>query len=90
MTRQMVTNLMTPIGDVLAAVGREGVLLDATGYETVAVLPLNDDLLDYLLEHSPKLIAECQRLREEMEAGHYVTHDEVLRLLEEEDEVVGK
>ena len=48
--------------------------------------------MDYLLEHRPKLIAECQRLRKEMEAGQYVTHEEVMRLLEEEDddEVVGK
>ncbi len=90
MTRQTVTNLMTPIGDVLAAVGRDGVLLDAAGHETVAVLPLNDELMDYLLEHSPKLIAECKRLREELEAGQYVTHEEVMRLLEEDDQVIGK
>ncbi len=81
MTRQTVTNLMTPIGDVLAAMGSDGVLLDSVGHETVAVLPLDDDLIDFLMERSPKLIAECQRLRREMEAGDFVTHAEVMRLV---------
>lgn len=82
MTRQTVTNLTTPIGDVLASMGRDGVLLEAKGHEPVAVLPLDDDLIDYLLERSPRLIAECQRIRREMDAGDFVTHDEILRLLE--------
>lgn len=81
MTRQRVTNLMTPIGDVLAAMGSDGLLLDSVGHETVAVLPLDDDLIDFLTERSPKLIAECQRLRQEIEAGDFVTHEEVMRLI---------
>ena len=85
MTRQTMTNLMTPIRDVLAAMGEDGVLLEVAGHEPVAVLPLSDDLIDFLLERSPRLIAECQRLREEIEAGNYVTHEEVLRLLEVDD-----
>ena len=43
MTRQTVTNLMTPIGDVLAAMGTDGVLLDTVGHDPVAVLPLDDE-----------------------------------------------
>ncbi len=81
MTRQVVTNLETPIGDVLAAMGREGVLLETKDHEPVAVLLLDDDLIDYLLERSPRLTAECQRIRREMDAGDFVTHDEVRKLL---------
>lgn len=81
MTRQTVANLDTPIGDVLASMGQEGVLLEAKGHEPVAVLPLDDDLIDYLLERSPRLMAECQRIRHEMDAGDFVTHDEVRKLL---------
>ena len=80
MTRQTVTNLMTPIGDVLAAMGTDGVLLDTVGPDPVAVLPLDDELIDYLVERSPRMIAECRRLRREMEAGDFVTHEEVMRL----------
>ena len=80
MTRQTVTNLMTPIGEVLAAMGADGVLLDAAGHEPVAVLPLDDELIDYLVERSPRLVAECRRLRKEMDAGDFVTHEEVMRL----------
>ena len=82
MTRQTVTNLMMPIGEVLAAMGSDGVLLDAAGHDPVVVLPLDDDLVDYLLERNPRLSAECQRIRREMDAGDFVTRDEVLRLLE--------
>ena len=81
MTRQIVTNLDTPIGDVLASMGHQGVLLEAKGHEPVAVLPFDDDLIDYLLERSPRLIAECQRIRREMDSGDFVTHDEVRELL---------
>ena len=49
-------------------------------HELAAVLPLDDDLLDYLLERSLSLIAECQRLRQELAAGDFVTHEEVIRL----------
>ena len=80
MTRQTVTNLMTPIGEVLATMGTDGVLLDAVGHDPVAVLPLDDELIDYLVERSPRLIAECRRLRQEMDAGDFVTHEEVMRL----------
>lgn len=80
MTRQTVTNLMTPIGEVLAAMGSDGVLLDTAGHETVAVLPLDDELIDYLVERSPRLIAECRRLRKEVDAGNFVSHEEVMRL----------
>ncbi len=80
MTRKTVTNMKTPIGEVVAGMGREGILLRTAGHEPIAMLPLDDDLLDYLLERSPRLIAECRRLREELEAGDYVTHEEVMRL----------
>lgn len=80
-TRRIVTKLKTPIGDVLASMGHDGVLLDAKRHNSVAVLSLDDDLVDYLLECSPSLIAESQKNRREMDAGDFVIHDEVRELL---------
>ncbi|MCY3020407.1 MAG: hypothetical protein NTW87_15415 [Planctomycetota bacterium] len=45
-----------------------------------AVLPLDDDLLDYLLERNPRFQAECERVFREMKAGRFKTHAEVKKL----------
>jgi hypothetical protein len=37
--------------------------------------------LNLLLETSPRLIAECARIRREMRAGKYYAHEEVKRIL---------
>jgi hypothetical protein len=82
MTSRRVGNPNSPIRTVLdAADDKGGILLEREGRQTYAVIPLNDDLLDYLLEHNPKLIKESARIRRRMKRGAYHTHDQVKRLL---------
>ena len=68
----------TPIGEVLHAVGSDGIILETEG-NTYAVLPLDDNLIDYLLERNPKYIDSCQEIRQRMRAGQFRSHDEVKR-----------
>jgi hypothetical protein len=81
MTLQILSDPNTPIGDVLKAAGSEGLLLESEGQARYAVIPLDDELLDYLIERSPKLIEQCRQIRERMRAGRFHTHDQVKALL---------
>ena len=81
MTIQQVKDLETPIGEILVAAGAEGLVLETEGLPRYAVMPLDDDLLDYLLERNPRFIEACRRIRDRMHAGKSQTHDEVKRLL---------
>jgi hypothetical protein len=80
MTVHVLSDLKKPICEILQEMGRDGALLGSKGKARFALLPLDDDLLDFLLEHSPKFIAECRRIRKDMEAGNYYTHEEVRRM----------
>jgi hypothetical protein len=84
MTLQHISDLKTPIGDVLPAPGTQGVLLEAEGKAQYAIMPLDDDLLDYLLERNPKLIEECRQIRERMRAGKSHSHDAVRKMFTED------
>lgn len=81
MTGQHVTDLKTPIGEILQAAGPDGVLLETEGPNRYALIPLDDDLIDYLIERSPKFIEVCRQVRERMRAGRFHTHDVVKKLL---------
>jgi hypothetical protein len=65
------------------SMGSDGALLKASGGGQFALMPLSDDLIDFLLEHNPKLIAECDRIRQQMRAGRFKSHAEVKKLLRE-------
>ena len=78
-------NLQTPIGEILKAAGAAGVLVEAEGRAQYAMLPLDDDLLEYLLEHHPRFIEDCRQIRARMDLGQSYTHEEVRRLLSEEE-----
>ncbi len=84
MTVKQVTDPSTPIGDVLRDAGGEGVLLESPDAGRYALMPLDADMVDYLLERSPKFRAECERIREQMRAGQFQTHEQVKKLLEAE------
>ena len=72
----------SPIGTVLDAVDEEGgILLEHKGRKAYALMPLNDDLLEYLLEHNPKLIKQSNQIRRRMRRGAFHTHDQVKRML---------
>ena len=81
MTVQPVTDLNTTIGDVLRSAATGGVLLEPEGHVRYAVLPLDDDLMDYLLERCPSLIDLCRQIRQRMQSGRYHTHEEVKEML---------
>ncbi len=80
MTLHRITNPKAPIGDVLDAAGRDGLLLETEGRPTYAMLPMDDDLLDYLLERNPALIDQCAQIRQRMREGQFHSHDQVRRM----------
>jgi threonyl-tRNA synthetase len=77
---RVITDLQRPIGDLLKEAGGDGFLVEAGDRTQYAIIPLDDDLVDYLLERSPKLIKECKRIRAEMKRGKFKTHEEVKRM----------
>lgn len=81
MTVQHVNDPKTPISDILRAAGSEGILLESEDQARYAVIPLDDDLIDYLIERNPKFIAECREIRDPMRAGQSHSHDDVKRML---------
>ena len=81
MTIKQVDDPGIPIGEILRAASEDGVVLESRGQPRFAVLPLDDELIDYLLEHNSRLIETCQGIRERMQAGRFHSHDEVKRSL---------
>ena len=81
MTVQHVSDPKTPIGDILRAAGSEGLLLESEDQSRYAVIPLDDDLIDYLIERNPKFIAECREILDRMRAGQSHSHDDVKQML---------
>jgi hypothetical protein len=79
MTVQPVSDPNTPIGEILKAAGSEGILLESEDQGSYALIPLDDEVLDLLIERSPKFRAHCREIRERMDAGQFQTHEEVKR-----------
>ena len=84
MTVRHIKNLKTPIGDLLKEASKNGLLVNTKDHKQIAMIPLDDDLIDYLLERSPKLINECKKIRAEMKRGKYTTHEEVKKMFAKE------
>jgi hypothetical protein len=74
----------TPIGEILKSAGSEGVLLETAGQERYALLPLDDDVIDLLMERSPRFRADCLEIRRKMDAGRFTTHQDLRRQLVDE------
>jgi hypothetical protein len=83
MTVQLVSDPNTPISEILKAAGSDGLLLEADGQARYAVIPLDEDLIDYLIERSPKFIEVCRRISVLMAAGRFHTHETVKGMLDE-------
>ena len=81
MTTQPVSDPNTPIGEILKAAGSEGIVLDFEGQGRYALLPLDDDVIDLLIERSPSFRADCHEIRQRMESGQFQTHDDVRKQL---------
>ncbi len=71
MTTQSVSDPNTPIGEILKAAGSEGIVLDSEGQGRYALLPLDDDVIDLLVERSPSFRADCHEIRQRMESGQF-------------------
>jgi hypothetical protein len=91
MTIEPAADPKTPIGDILKAAGPEGLVLDFENQSRYALIPLDDDLIDFLIERNPNFRAVCKDVRARMDAGQFVTHEKVKRSLAEEqiDEAAG-
>ena len=83
MTLRHLNDLKAPIGDVLATAGEDGLLIEREGQSSLAVIPLDDDLLDYLLERNPKFRKECDAIRRGMRRGQSHAHEGVKRMLKD-------
>ena len=83
MTIYRVRDRRAPIGDALDAAESDSVLVETDDHLSHAILPLDDDLIDYLLERNPRLIAECEAIGIDMAHGRYHTREEVGRILDE-------
>jgi hypothetical protein len=79
MTIHEIDDLNTPISEILNKASSEAVVLPSDGSEPFVVLRLDDDLYDFLIEHDPKLIKECAQIRERMQAGNRISHEDVVR-----------
>lgn len=77
MTIRNVDDLRTPIGDVLQLTGSDGILLQAQGQTPFALLPLDDELLDFLLARNPRFMVDCREIRQRMAKGACRTQAEV-------------
>jgi hypothetical protein len=62
---------------------REPLILRTENSGDFALLPVDDDVLDLLLERNPILIQECREIRKRMEQGDYLTYEQALVVLEE-------
>jgi hypothetical protein len=59
----------------------EPVILKTESSGDFALLPLDEDLIDLLLERNPRLIAECREIGERMAQGKYLSHQQALEAL---------
>jgi hypothetical protein len=84
MTFRYIKDLKTPIGEILKGAAVDGVLLDTKSRKKFAMIPLDDDLIDYLLERNPKFIRECRRIDAEMRRGKFKTHAQVKKMFAKE------
>ena len=53
MTVQPVSDPNMPIGEILKAAGSEGIVLESEERGRYALLPLDDDVIDLLIERNP-------------------------------------
>ena len=79
MTVQHINDPKTSIGDVIDRSDGGGVLVETKGRSTYAVMPLDDGLLDFLLERNPAFQQECQAIRKRMRDGDFHSHADVRR-----------
>jgi hypothetical protein len=86
MTKQALSDPKTPIGEILKAAGAEGIVVESESQTHFAVIPLDDDVIDLLIERNPRFRAVCHGIRAQMEAGDFQTHQDVRDRLDVREE----
>jgi hypothetical protein len=81
MKSKRVRDLRISLGTVLKSLGARGGVVEVAGKKPYILLPLDEELLDSLLERSPKLIKECRQIRARMAEGQFLTHEQVKKRL---------
>ena len=76
----------TPIGEILKAAKPDGIVLESENQAHFAVLPLDDDVIDLLIERNPKFREICREIRAHMDGGAFQTHAEVKRMFRDRPE----
>ena len=74
---QKLVDAVVSIQEVLDAAGSDGTILEVPGKKSFVLIPMDDDVLDFLLERNPKLIQDCVQIRDRLRSGHSRSHDEV-------------
>lgn len=75
------SDMQTPIGKILETAKATGVVIQSDDQERYALLPLDDELLDFLLERNPTFIEECEQIRQRVMSGESYSQDAVEHLL---------
>jgi hypothetical protein len=78
------TETRASIGELIEQARNEPLIFETEGAGSFVLLPVDDELLDLLLERSPRLIERCRQIRERMEQGEYWTHEQVMEMFREE------
>jgi hypothetical protein len=73
MTIQPIRDPNTPIGQIIRAAGSEGIVLEAEGQGRYALLPLDDDVIDLLIERSSTFRDHCHEIRERTDSCQFQT-----------------
>jgi hypothetical protein len=81
MTVQPMPDLNTPIGQVLKAAGSGGIVLESESRGRYALLPLDDDLIDLLIERSSSFCDRCRGIRGHMDSGQFHSHEDIRKQL---------
>ena len=74
----------TSLRTVLQKARAGPVVLQAEEEGDFAVLPLDDEVLDLLLERDPTFIEECRQIRERMKQGDYVTYEAAVEMFRQD------
>jgi hypothetical protein len=68
------------IGELIDQARDEPLIFETDGQENFVLLPMDNELIDLLLERSPRLIEKCRKIRERVEQGEFWTHEQVMEM----------
>jgi predicted GNAT family acetyltransferase len=72
------------IGELMDRAREEPLIIETGGAQNFVLLPIDDELLDLLIERSPRLIEKCRQIRQRMDQGEYWTHEQVIEMFQNE------